>query len=305
MTDLRCQLAALLAALSVVLSAVSVQAQNSTQGQNQAGSRAQPKYAYQAKTVQPDVEVYEKPDFGSTVIATLPEGKVFDVSRTVKNSFYKIRIKSGVLGYVFDGDLQPLFANAPIPHQRSGKKKRTQQEGSKKRRSFEYTQFAGLQFQNIQFEEDTMGSKRREALSFFGAKISGPNLIIEGATPSEMNFLFHTGAPSYYEKATGKQADGWVLIGDFLLQTYFPQSKNTLTFLGFGPMFRYSKFAVTVTDATTNKTSDYSLEDIAVGVVFNVGAAVRLNSIALRGDLSYFWEKQAYFGGGLSVQFAF
>ncbi len=279
---------------SALSSRAEVQTQTQTKG-----------YAYQAKTLQADVEVYEKPSFDSTVIATLSEGKVFDVSKTVKNSFYKIRIKTGVLGYVFDGDLQPLFSDASMPHERPSKKKKAAGGGKKKRHSFEYTQFAGFQVQNIQFEEDTMGSKRREALSFFGAKISGPNLILEGASPSEMNFIFHMGAPSYYESETRKPADGWIFIADFLLQTYFPQTKNSLLFVGFGPMFRYSKFSTALLDSGTGKTTDYSLEDIAIGGVFNLGAALRWNSLALRGDLQYFWEKQAYFGGGLSIQFAF
>ncbi len=272
-------------------------------------------YAYQAKTLHADVEVYERPDFGSAVIANLPENKVFDVSKTTQNSFYKIRIKMGVLGYVFAQDLQPLFPDASLTtgkllqkkknlKEKSGDK-RIGRENKKRQRSFEMTQYIGFQFQNIQFEEDTMGGRRHESSSFFGVRISGPNLILEGPSPSEMNFIFHTGAPSYYQSLTGKPADGWIFIGDFLLQTYFPQNKNTLLFAGFGPMLRYSKFSVTLLDPISGRTTDYSLDDIAIGAVLNAGVAVRLNSMSLRGDLSYFWEKQAYFGGGLALQFAF
>jgi hypothetical protein len=280
-------------------------------------------YPYKARTVNEEVQVFEKPDFDSKVIATLDEGHVFDVSSQLYGgAFYRIRLQPGLLGYVSDADVKPLWKSGvkasvggvekPLSKAEEKKQKAKQahkrkpDQPEKKNRSFEYTQYVGLQYASIEYQEETMGDRRREPGSFFGVKLAGPDLVVDGAFPTEINFLFRNGAPGYYERLTGKGADGWIFLMDFLFESYFPQGRNALLFLGFGPMFRYSKFNVSLTDNTTNKTQDYSLEDMAVGAVFNAGAAVRLSQkVALRGELQYYWEKQPYWGAGAAFQFAF
>jgi len=275
-------------------------------------------YPYKARVVNEEVQVFEKPDFDSKVIATIEEGRVFDVSSQMYGgAFYRIRLKPGLLGYVSDADVKPLWKGGgkgsaentekPVSkaEEKKQKAKQAKKRPDKKKRPFEYTQYVGFQYASIEYQEETMGDRRREPGSFFGVKLSGPDLIVEGAFPTEVNFLFHQGAPSYYERLTGKDADGWIILMDFLWESYFPQGRNSLLFLGFGPMLRYSKFNVNLTDAATNKTLGYSMEDIAVGAVFNAGAAVRLGEVALRGELQYYWEKQPYWGAGASLQFAF
>ncbi|MGZ5280091.1 MAG: SH3 domain-containing protein [Pseudobdellovibrionaceae bacterium] len=278
-------------------------------------------YAYKAQVIHAEAHVFEKPDFDSKVIATLEEGKVFDVSQQlISGAFYKIRLRPGVLGYVSDADIRPLWKTkggdkiAAQADEKSREKKidkksiaknLEKKKTDKRKRPFQYTQFVGLQYASIEYQEDTMGSRRREPLGFFGVKLSGPDLIVEGIFPTEVNFLFHSGAPTYYEKLTGHSADGWIFLMDFLWESYFPQGKNALTFIGFGPMLRYSKFNVSVTDATTLKTQAYSLEDIGVGGVFNAGIAVKMDQVSLRGEAQYYWEKQPYWGVGLSLQMAF
>ncbi len=266
------------------------------------------KYPYRAQTISDEVPVYKNADFDAPVIATLPGGKVFEVSSKKTNqAFYRLRVKPGVLGYVSEVDLKLLFT--PPGKNKSPEKQAQNPEEmarkQKKKRPFQFTQFAGFQYASLQYREDTMGATREESLGFFGAKISGPNLIIEGESPTEMNFLFFMGAPSYYEKLTGRAADGFVLIMDFLFQNYYPHGRDTLTFFGFGPMMKYSKFNLAVLDSGTGRTSDYSAEDINLGAVFNAGAAVRFNRIALRGELQYYWEKMSYYGWSLGAQFAF
>ncbi len=290
-------------------------------------------YPYRAQVVNEETNVFEKPDFDSKVIATLEVGRVFDVSATVVNeAFYRIRLKPGLLGYVSDADVKPLWKNkaaekpagpkaaavkpeAKLDPKALEKKKEAKalarekalekKKQAKKKRPFQYMQFVGLQYASIEYQEETMGDRRREPAGFFGVKLSGPDLIIEGVFPTEVNFLFHSGAPSYYEKATGKGADGWIFLMDFLFESYFPQGKNALAFVGFGPMIRYSKFNVSLTDVTNSKTQDYSLEDIGAGAVFNAGIGVKMDQVALRGEAQYYWEKQPYWGLGLALQFAF
>lgn len=285
-------------------------------------------YPYQARVINPEVQVFEKPNFDSKVIATLEEGAVFDVSQQLyAGAFYRIRVQPGTLGYVSDADVKPLWkgasaSSAPVPspgaklkppkNKKENKESKEAKEAllekrrqEKKKRPYQYTQFVGLQYASIDYMEDTMGDKRHEQSGFFGVKLSGPDLVVDGAFPTEVNFLFHSGAPSYYERFTGKAADGWIFLMNFLWESYYPQGKNALLFMGFGPMLRYSKFNVSLTDQATSRTQEYSLEDIGAGAVFNGGIGVRMDQVSLRGELQYYWEKQMYWGAGIALQFAF
>lgn len=86
----------------------------------------------------------------------------------------------------------------------------------------------------LRFREGALGLRPTDQLLFYGLKISGPNLIVEGPMYSELNFLFHSGAPKYYEQATGQGAAGWILFSDFMFQfiNAAPEFKNR-NFLGF------------------------------------------------------------------------
>lgn len=267
---------------------------------------AQKPYAYRAEIISPEVHIFQQPSFEAPVVATVIQGNVFDVSQKPSKGFYRIRIKPGTLGYVSEADVRPLFgATAKKNAAKKKSEKDKDKELPKKNLSFQHTLFAGFKYALLNFTEKTMGSGRSEQLGFFGAKLSGPDLIVEGAFPTEVNFMMHMGAPSYYEKLTGYGADGWVFIGNFLWQNYYPHGKNALTFLGFGPMYRYSKFRTQLLDPSTGKSKSYLLDDMSLGAVFNAGVSLRINKIALRGDVQYYWEEQKYWGTSLAVQFGF
>ena len=71
----------------------------------------------------------------------------------------------------------------------------------------------------------------------------GPNLLVDGLTVTEMNFCFYPNSPSYYSDATGKPSSGWIFLAD-TFQMVVPHNKVTVTYFGFGPLFKYSKFDV-------------------------------------------------------------
>jgi outer membrane protein W len=75
---------------------------------------------------------------------------------------------------------------------------------------------------------------------------------------------------------------------------------------GFGPMFKYTHYEVTLLSNTTNKEISYSLDDMALGAVFDVGLHFRLaDTYALRFNVKYYWEKTQYWGGILTFGFPF
>jgi hypothetical protein len=250
------------------------------------------------------VPIYRDADFDSPIIAHLSSGKTYEISRKKFNqAFYRIRFQPSLLGYVSDADVRVV--SAPRAGTTPGVTALpTKTTGAKQIKPFQYTQYAGLQLSSVNYLEETMAGKREENLSFFGVKVSGPNVVVAGEMPTELNVLFYLGAPAYYQRITGRNADGWILLMDFRFQNYYPQSKNTLLFGGFGPLVKYSKLNLGLGDAATKVTS-YSAEDLVLGGVFNVGLAQRLGRVALRGEAQYFWEKTRYLGLGLSLQFAF
>lgn len=250
--------------------------------------------------------VYTQSNFDSPVANYLKVGQVLPMStKLFDGAFYKVLYAKGKMGYVADNDIQPLWKKATSG---SGNKKKTvvtkqSEEKPRKKRPMSLTQFVGVSFLQMDYKEETMGRELSEGRTFFGAKLTGPDLVISGMTVTEVNFLFSQGAPSYYQKYTGRSATGLIFIGDFLFETVFPQGPNSVFFIGFGPMFRYSKFNLQLVNGAT--ATPYSAEDMALGAVFNTGAAVRLGNVALRAEARYNWEKQRYFGYGLSVQMAF
>ena len=239
--------------------------------------------------------VYQKADFDSSVIAYLQAGKIFEISGKTFGAFYRIRVKPGMIGYIADSDIK----SSRKKNQEAAAEAANAPAKKKKKHPFGFTQYAGLEFAYVNYREDTMGIKPTASLTFVGAKLSGPNLVVSGAMTTDVNFLLSYGAPSYYSQTTGNSAAGWIFISDFLFVTNFPQGRNALLYSGFGPMLRYSKFDVQLGKA------QYSLEDMALGAVFTAGLGLRAGRFALRSEIQYYWEKMQYYGGALALQMDF
>jgi hypothetical protein len=268
--------------------------------------------------------VFVKPNFDAEVVVTLPPGGVYYISKDLVNGiFHKIKVKKGVMGYVSTSDIKPLskkdqkavqveeVARKKAEAKRASDAKARKESGEKnpqepsKQKSFEYQRYWGPQIATVDFKEDTMGEKRHDNLTFFGVKFSGANVLIGGATQTDVNLMIAPSAPSYYEGATKRSATGFVFLANFLMETYWPQSPTWMNYFGFGPTFRYSLFDVTINDPTTNKDVGFSLEDMTAGAVFHAGMAFRIGSMALRVEAQYYWETEAYFGFSLAPQFSF
>jgi hypothetical protein len=151
----------------------------------------------------------------------------------------------------------------------------------------------------VTFREDTLGRKPREALTFYGFKMTGTNVLIEGDLPSEINVLIHSGAPGYYKEITGASMTGMILLADMQLMTPFSMGDGHMVHIGFGPLFRYSKFQTSIAGRAL------SLQDINLGAVFTAEGGVRVGPVSLRAEYKYFWEKQAYSGIGVAAQMEF
>jgi Bacterial SH3 domain. len=244
--------------------------------------------------------VYKDADFDADIMMQLKAGGVYTISKGKKGPFYKIRIKQGVLGWIADSDMKVgVIKVAPPP-----KPLDLDKEILKKPvKPFETSRFRGIAVEMINYEEDTMGEYRNDQLLFYGIKWNGYNTMFSGDIYTDANLLFHFGAPKYYEELTGHPADGFIFMANFLLETVAPQGENMMFFYGFGPMFKYSHFTVAVDGA---EQENFPADDMNLGAVFNIGMGFRpTESLSLRTDFKYHWEKNKYFGLGLNLGFAF
>lgn len=251
--------------------------------------------------------VYSEANFDAPVIAELKYGAIYTISKKKRGPFYRIRLQPGKLGWISDIDIQPGIQKVP------SRKKQIDQEVAKeapelaqdesRSETFYATRYRGLTFDYINYTEKTMGEERSALTPFFGFRFSGFNTVFAGDIYAEGNILIHPGAPKYYEEQTGGRASGGIVIANFLLQTVIPKTSNLVYLYGFGPMVKYSHFNIDLEGTSLGKS--YSLDDLNLGVLFNLGLGYRIKKTVIKADVKYYWEKTQYFGAGLHFGWEF
>lgn len=252
------------------------------------------------KVLRSGAEVYTQADFDSKVMTQLQAGEVYEISKKTFGAFYRIRLKNKKLGYIADSDIRPLSAKQLTEKPKSGV--RIEDDVPKKRRIFSHAIWRGATVNFVQYQEATMGTTLKDNMILFGAKMTGPDYLLEGDIITDMNFLFSFTPPVYYEQATRNPAQGWLMLFDYMFLTQSQRGKSFVSYFGFGPMIRYSRYDVTL--GSTTKV-DYTAEDFVLGAKFCVGLGFRLGPVALRSEVDYYIEKSQYIGAGLSMQFEF
>lgn len=274
-----------------------------------AGALAQ---SQKAKVINDGALVYKDADFDAPVVTQLKVGSVYDVSLKTRGPFYKIRLKPGLMGWIADTDVRTGKGSAVAGKQpeagKPGDKKKDDAKNNfiekKRTRSFYGSRYRGPVVSYLSYREDTMGRSYSENMSFYGFKVQGPNTMFSGDFRTDAEFLFNFSAPRFYEKATGYPASGWIFLTDFTFESAYPQSKWHMLTFGFGPMFKYSHYQVSLLQ--NGKALSYSLDDMTLGAVFDGGLAFRIaDTYALRFNIKYFWEKTKYLGGSITFGFPF
>lgn len=241
--------------------------------------------------------VYQLPDFDSENIQTLKNGQKIIVSRQTFNfTFRVVALGGGKKGYVSTAEIQ--LANVSTQKKKAElQKKKKAEEDDKKVKPLELSRFRGLSVESINFTEDTMAGTYSDQIILVGFRASGVNTLFSGLTATDGSVLFYSGVPKYYTKRTGQTASGWIFNAHFTFDTLIPVGRHSLMSYGFGPMLRYSQFAVQIAGAGTNgRPASYSLEDLNFGFLLRAGMAFRLGSLSIRPDLKYFFEGKRYWG---------
>lgn len=267
------------------------------------------------QVVSASAAVYKNPDFDSPVIAHLKPGSIWMVSKKIYGAFYQIRLPRNRLAYVTDGDVRPLtqvkaaMAAAAAAKDRQAEKEQGREgshlapdgKAARRRKAFVDQDFQGVSFLGLRYREETMGLRPTDNILLVGFKATGDDVVVEGV-PTELNVQLAPSVPRYYEQATGRSTEGFLFYLDTMILNTSAHGLDTMTFFGFGPFFRFSKFGVTL---PVNGTDEfYSLEDMGLGLKLNYGISRRFGNFALRLDFQYYWEKQQYYGLCLSGQFS-
>ena len=256
--------------------------------------------AQRATVVNDGALVYEEPDFDAPVVDTLKRGSFHSISKSTKGPFYKIRLKSGGVGWIADTDIRKGEVKlAKTKAEKNAEKPVVE----KKRKPFFASRYRGPTIEYVNYTEDTLGAERSAGLMLFGVKFNGYDTVFDGDIYTEANIVFYSGAPAYYADYTRKNADGFIFMTNFIFQTVLPQSKSHMLFYGFGPMLKYSSFDLAVPNGT--KTLNYKASDMAVGAVFDLGLAFRIGPVSLRVDGKYYWEQTKYYGASFNLGYEF
>lgn len=255
--------------------------------------------AQKAKILGQVVEVYSDDDFDSEVMDEVYQGETYSVSDKAYGPFYRIKLKSGKVGYVVDyeldiegkGPLQPkdldalelqsekeFFKNNP---QLAKTDAEAEEEVFGKPRS-------GPLVQLMNFHESTMGQDQVDDLAGIGWKSL--------ATVS-WSVLASFGLPDYYTKAAGNSGQGlklWADVGFSNTVSYFTTSE--LRFAGnFFTQFSYL--------SVKTPLRSYDMQDITLGINLEAGLLMKFKSFAMDLALKYYFDKSNYAGLAFSVLF--
>lgn len=251
--------------------------------------------------VEVEANVYQAASFDAPVIATLPKGTKLPMSEKVFGAFYKVLVKKGVYGFVSDVEIAPLQGQK-VTEQTSEKKNKAKNNNVhkpkiKKQKPFWMTRYLGASVGWLTFNEDILGGNQHDNLIMYGLKITGNDILFDGP-PMEVNLLIHSGAPAYYRTITGHEAKGMMTLFDASLLFMLDSGKNKMIYLGLGPMMMFSNFDITA------GSTPFSLQQMRLGMVGNIGVAVRLGSVAIRGEWKLYKEKYTYSGVYGSLQWS-
>lgn len=262
--------------------------------------------------------VYAQPDFDSPVIMNLKPGAFYYVSRQQLDlGFHKIRISKDKEGYISSSEFKIVTAQYVQNRKKKGgalapgavvseRKEEIKKEVKKKERKPIYvSRYQGIIFEQQNYIEDTMSNTRSDNILFFGYRLVGFNTLFSGEMSTDLSLLYHSGAPAYYEKITGRSTSGQIINLQFTFDTIIPLAHNFMASYGFGPMLKYSHFEVSLKNPSGVGNDSYVLDDMNFGVLLRLGAATRLGVIGLRADVKYYIESKQYVGVNLSTLYEF
>ena len=251
-----------------------------------------------AKIVDDEVEVYSEQDFDSDVLDIVHQGETYSISNNTFGPFYKIKLKSGKVGYIVDyvldiegkGRLKPKdmdqldAQNAMVikDNPETAEAEAEEEEASLGR------VYAGPSIQLINYHEETLGAGQVNDFLAVGYKSVS---VLSWSALASFN------APKYYAAGTGGSASGgmlWLDLGYSNTMANF--NKTEIRFAG----SFFSHISILHVETPIRK---YDLHDITLGLALEGAVLFKIKSHALDLGLKYYFDRSNY--AGLSLSFLF
>ncbi len=265
-------------------------------------------YSAQKGTVNvPEADIYSDEDFDAEVIENVKRGETYLISNKTYGAFYKIKLKSGKIGYIADYQLDingKPFQEKPFrtdgdelsQPKKSNKSKKSKQDDPVEKEyedddddlSFK-TDFSGVTLQLINFHEETLGTLQVDNLYAVGYKKMNESLAWEVFVSPQ--------APKYYAEKSKGSVEGFHIWGLSGFNTLVPVSKFSRLRYGGSLMLHGARTKV------TTPTKSYELQDITLGAALEGAYVVQIKKVAFEISLKYFFDRDNYGGLGLSLLF--
>lgn len=259
--------------------------------------------AQKAKIAGDEVEIFSDANFDSEIIDVVREGEVYQISNKPVGPFYRIKLKSGKIGYVADHELaipgkgaaKPKnfddVLNEDLPDVKTENKNKISDEKEEDEEGIEEgleAEYSGLTLQLINYHEDTMGAVQVDDLTAIGyKKIADVSWEVMAA--------FKT--PKYYTDKINGTVSGVNLWADYGITNRIDANGFSTPRYGAGLFVHASSIKVT----TAQKT--YDMQDLTVGLVLEGGFLFKVKKMAVDLSVKYFFDKNSYGGFGLSTLF--
>jgi hypothetical protein len=256
--------------------------------------------AQKAVVVTEGAIVYRKPNFDAPVIGYFQRGKRVSISTKLYGPFHRVKFKQGLVGYISDVDVA-TDQKAKISEPKDSKDKDKKHSKTKKGGPPWQAIAAGPVFGFVQFSELINSEELNSKVTVMGLQLSTPFTLLEGPFSLTTTFLYHSGAPTYYDTVSSTPPSGTIMFLDSLLT--FPigdfMNGSGSLLIGAGPLITQSSFKATIGARTVD------LQETKLGLSIAGGVAYKLAPIIIRAEAKYFVEKASYFGAQASLQYVF
>lgn len=251
-----------------------------------------------AKIIGEEVEIYEAADFDSEIIDQVNKGESYKISSKPYGAFYRIKLKSGKVGYIVDYELD-IEGRGPMREKDLDEMELKEALAAKPLADLdaqtkeEEQQVFGRDYQGpilllYNYHEDTMGGEQIDELVALGYRsIKTLSWSIAGTTQ----------VPKYYTKGPGNSATGIQLWGDFGISSEIAKFETTALRFS-GNLFGH----LSLIDLKTPLDS-YNMQDLTAGLNLELSLLKSFRSSALDFSVKYYFDKSNYAALGLAYLF--
>ncbi len=250
--------------------------------------------AQKAKIINPSADIYSDADFDSDILETVKSGETFKISDKVYGPFFRIKLKSGKIGYIPDTDVDVEGKGRVTPRsedsgdedpflkdmdENPSKNKKAKKSKIPEDDEDENEVLRGVSLQLVNYREDTLGSVQVDDLPAIGYKSLG-----DFAWEAFASFK----APKYYSQKLKASARAFNLWGLFGLSNDLPFNPSFGARYGAGLMGHLS--LINVETAQKN----YELQDATVGAYLEGALMIKFSKVKYDLSIKYLIDKQSY-----------